>query len=97
VNLPPRAKIVSELESALAAQGLKSASVDLHYLSSGLDIEVTLQPSRLDALENEALKLARVDLDALRQTLGARKLSVTHAVDVSAAGAELVREPRGDA
>jgi cation diffusion facilitator family transporter len=97
VNLPPRAKIAAALESALAAQGLKAASVNLHYLSSGLDIEVTLQPSRLDALEHEALQLARVDLDAVRHTLGARKLNVTHAVDVSTAGAELAREPRGDA
>jgi len=97
VNLPPRAKIVAEVESALAAQGLSAASVNLHYLSSGLDIEVTLPPSRLDALEREALQLARVDLDAIRHTLGARKLSVTHAVDVSTAGAELAREPRGDA
>jgi cation diffusion facilitator family transporter len=97
VNLPPRAKIAAAVESALAAQGLKAAALNLHYLSSGLDVEVTLQPSRLDALEHEALQLARVDLDALRHTLGARKLNVTHPVDVSTARAELIREPRGDA
>ncbi|MBP0594553.1 cation transporter [Paraburkholderia sp. LEh10] len=96
VNLPPRARIAAELESALAAQGLKAATVNLHYLSTGLDIEVTLQPSALNALENEAQQLARVDLDALKRRLGARKLNVTHPVDVSTAGAELVREPRED-
>ncbi|MEM5364864.1 cation diffusion facilitator family transporter [Paraburkholderia azotifigens] len=97
VNLPPRAKIVAEVETALAAQGLKAASVNLHYLSTGLDVEVTLQPSRLDALESEVHQLERVDLEALKLRLGARGLSVTHAVDVSTAGAELAREPRGDA
>ncbi|SIT51308.1 Cation diffusion facilitator family transporter [Paraburkholderia piptadeniae] len=97
VNLPPRAKIAAEVESALAAQGLTAATVNLHYLSTGLDVEVTLQPSRLGALESEAQQLARVDLDALKRKLGARKLSVTHAVDVSTAGEELAREPHGDA
>jgi cation diffusion facilitator family transporter len=97
VNLPPRATIAAEVETALAAQGLKAAAVNLHYLSSGLDVEVTLQPSRLDAVESEAQRLARVDVDGLKRKLGARKLNVTHAVDVSTAGAELAREPRGDA
>ncbi|AUT58256.1 cation diffusion facilitator family transporter [Paraburkholderia terrae] len=96
VNLLPRAKIATEVESALAAQGLKAASVNLHYLSTGLDVEVTLQPSRLDALESEVHQLAQVDVEALKHKLGARRLNVTHAVDVSTAGAELVREPRGD-
>lgn len=96
VNLLPRAKIAAEVESALAGQGLKAASVNLHYLSTGLDVEVTLQPSRLDALESEVHQLARVDVEALKRKLGARRLNVTHAVDVSTAGAELVREPRGD-
>ncbi|ALL63354.1 Cobalt-zinc-cadmium resistance protein CzcD [Paraburkholderia caribensis MBA4] len=96
VNLPPRAKIAADVEAALAAQGLKAASVNLHYLSTGLDVEVTLQPSRLDALESEVHQLARVDVEALKRKLGARRLNVTHAVDVSTAGAELVREPRGD-
>ncbi|ACC69311.1 cation diffusion facilitator family transporter [Paraburkholderia phymatum] len=97
VNLPPRAKIVAEVDTALAAQGLTAASVNLHYLSTGLDIEVTLQPSRLGALESEVHQLERIDLEALKLRLGARRLSVTHAVDVSTAGAELAREPRGDA
>ena len=97
VNLPPRGKIVAEVEKELAAQGLKAASVNLHYLSTGLDVDVTLQPSRLDALESEVHQLERVDLEALKFKLGARRLSVTHAVDVSTAGAELAREPRGDA
>lgn len=97
VNLPPRAKIAAEVEAALAAQGLAAANVNLHYLSTGLDIDVTLQPSRLDALESEVHRLERVDLEALKDRLGARRLNVTHAVDVSTAGAELVREPRGDA
>ena len=96
VNLLPRAKIAAEVESALAAEGLKAASVNLHYLSTGLDVEVTLQPSRLDALESEVRQLERVDLEALKHKLGARRLNVTHAVDVSTAGADLVREPRGD-
>jgi len=96
VNLPPREKVAAEVESALAAQGLRAASVNLHYLSTGLDVEVTLQPSRLDALESEVRQLERVDLEALKRKLGARRLSVTHAVDVSTASADLVREPRGD-
>ncbi|MEI5997221.1 cation transporter [Paraburkholderia bengalensis] len=97
VNLPPRARVVAEIEAALAAQGLEAASLNLHYLSTGLDIEVMLQPSRLGALESEVRQLARIDLDALKRALGARKLNVTHAVDVSTAGAELANQPHGDA
>jgi hypothetical protein len=81
VNLPTRERVVAEVNAALAAGGVKAASVNMHYLSTGLDVEVVLPaPSSRTAVSDEP-SLARVDLDALRRRLGARKLNVLQGVD----------------
>ncbi|HEY2022720.1 cation diffusion facilitator family transporter [Paraburkholderia sp.] len=97
VDLPPRERVVADVNAALAAGGLQAAAVNLHYLSAGLDVEVILpaaSPSgssgsgAADAarvLEDDAQSLGRVDLNALKRRLGARKLDVLLQQDVSAA------------
>jgi hypothetical protein len=80
VNLPNRERVVAEVNAAFAAAGLKPASVNIHYLSTGLNVEVVLAPTDLRAAENDAPGLARVDLDGLRRSLGARKLDVLQEV-----------------
>ena len=80
VNLPPRERIVANVEAALAAHGAKPLAVNLHYLSTGLDVEVTLQPPTGDVRESDAQLLARLDVAGLKRELGARRLSVVRAV-----------------
>ncbi|EEA00447.1 cation diffusion facilitator family transporter [Burkholderia sp. H160] len=97
VDLPPRERVVDEVNAALAAGGLRAAAVNLHYLSTGLDVEVVLPAASsgessvagaaeaAGLLENEAQSLDRVDLEALKRRLGARKLDVLLQWDISVA------------
>jgi hypothetical protein len=48
----------------------------MHYLSTGLDVEVVLPAAGSRTAQSDAPYLARIDLDALRRSLGARKLNV---------------------
>ncbi|CAH2789387.1 MAG: Cobalt/zinc/cadmium resistance protein CzcD [uncultured Paraburkholderia sp.] len=82
VGLPPRERIVADINAALAAGGVKAAAVNIHYLSTGLDVEVVLpaQPSQ-DAGRGDAQELERVDLAALKRRVGARKLEVLRKVN----------------
>jgi cation diffusion facilitator family transporter len=79
VNLPPRERVVANVEAAFAARGVKPLAVNLHYLSTGLDVEVTV-PASGDRHETDAQLLARLDLAALARKLGARRLSVVRAL-----------------
>ncbi|MFM0645295.1 cation diffusion facilitator family transporter [Paraburkholderia bryophila] len=79
VDLPNREQVTSEIDAALAGAGLKAAAVDIHYLSTGLDVDLVL-PSR--TLSGSAPDLASVDLAALKSRLGARKLNVLQEWDV---------------
>ncbi|WP_429356445.1 cation diffusion facilitator family transporter [Paraburkholderia sp. 32] len=97
VDLPPRERVTAEVDAALAASGLQAAGINLHYLSTGLDVEVVLPaaasvegraadgPEAARLLESEAQSLGRVDLEALKRRLGARKLDVLLQRDISAA------------
>ncbi|MFM0740109.1 cation diffusion facilitator family transporter [Paraburkholderia xenovorans] len=82
VNLPTRKRVLAEVKAAFGSGGMKIASVNIHYLSTGLDVEVIL-PATADApiRETDARRLERVDLDALRRRLGARKLEVLRALE----------------
>ncbi|MGF6923904.1 cation diffusion facilitator family transporter [Paraburkholderia sp. 40] len=97
VDLPPRERVSAEVDAALAAGGLQAAAINLHYLSTGLDVAVVLPaaasvqgraadgPEAAPLLESEAQSLGRVDLEALKRRLGARKLDVLLQRDISAA------------
>lgn len=86
VGLPSRERIVADVNAVLATAGLKAAAVNIHYLSSGLDVEVVLpaQSLRDDASESMGA-LQRVDLAALKGRLGARKLDLLREVDTPSA------------
>jgi cation diffusion facilitator family transporter len=82
VGLPSRERIVADVNAALAAVGLKAAAVNIHYLSTGLDVEVVLPAQSLRDDDSESTgALQRVDLAALKRRLGARKLDVLREVD----------------
>jgi len=87
-GLPPRERVVEQVETAFAEHGLKAVAVNLHYLSTGLDVEVTLAPaSSGEAHEDEAHRLARIDLTDLQRRLGARTVDATRALDLPVADA----------
>jgi cation diffusion facilitator family transporter len=69
-NLPPRADAGAKLCAALREHGVQVSAVTLHYLSTGLDAEVTV-----DA-QNDVDRLAGVDLDAIRRSIGLNHLNV---------------------
>jgi hypothetical protein len=82
VGLPSRERIVADVNAALATVGLKAAAVNIHYLSTGLDVEVVLPAQSLRDDDSESTgALQRVDLAALKRRLGARKLDVLREVD----------------
>ncbi|TDV37221.1 cation diffusion facilitator family transporter [Paraburkholderia caballeronis] len=71
-GLPPRSDVAARLRAAFGEHGVGVAAVTLHYLSTGLDAEVTL----LDADGDAQRRLGDVDLDALKRSVGARRLDV---------------------
>ena len=93
VDLPPREQIVAEIDTALAEQGEHAAAVNLHYLSTGLDVDVTLPASAPGARESDAQRLAHLDLTGLKRRLGARHLSVLRAMEPDARVEEEAAEP----
>ena len=80
IGLPPREQVVAEVEAALAERGERAAGVNIHYLSTGLDVDVTLSAIAPGALESDAQRLAHLDLAELKSRLGVRHLSVLRAI-----------------
>jgi cation diffusion facilitator family transporter len=87
VDLPPRERVVAEVNAALAGSGVQAAAVNIHYLSTGLDVEVVLPPR--SSGRDEAQRLGTVDLAALKRRLGVRKLEVLEELEVSQGEARL--------
>ncbi|RFU47237.1 cation diffusion facilitator family transporter [Paraburkholderia sp. DHOC27] len=77
VNLPPRERVVAAIEAALKAHDERAAVVNIHYLSGGLDVDVTLAARALDGRTSDAERIARLDLANLKSTLGLRNLNVS--------------------
>jgi hypothetical protein len=75
-NLPPRDDVAGRLREELAGHGVHVEGVTLHYLSTGLAIQVTL------AAADDAQRLAAVDLKALCRSLGASRIDVLQSLDV---------------
>lgn len=84
VNLPPRERVVAEIDAVLAAHGERAASVNIHYLSTGFDVDVMLAARAPDAHESDAQRVAHLDLADVKQALGVRHLSVSRAMDAGA-------------
>ncbi|WP_321922945.1 cation diffusion facilitator family transporter [Paraburkholderia guartelaensis] len=74
-NLPARDDVAKRLRNALAEHDVHIEGITLHYLSTGLEIQVAL------AAADDARRAASVDLEALRASLGASKLDVMQSVD----------------
>ena len=78
-NLPPRDDVAERLRNALAEHDVHVEAITLHYLSTGLEIQAVL------AAADDARRVASVDLEALRVSLGASKLDVMQSLDAHGA------------
>ncbi|KVP83858.1 cation diffusion facilitator family transporter [Burkholderia ubonensis] len=78
--LPPRGEIAARLEAELARRGLRADTVNLHYLSTGLEIDVTLAADPHASADADAALAERLDVGALARQFGARRISFTRAV-----------------
>jgi cation diffusion facilitator family transporter len=96
VHLAPREKIVEQIESAFAAHGVKPAAIDLHYLTTGLDVEVTLPAAEPGAHEDDRALAARLDLATLKRNLGARELNLRRAITAADPQTENRKSTRRD-
>jgi cation diffusion facilitator family transporter len=90
-NLPPREQVIVAVEAALAKQGLRVAAANLHYLSTGLDIDVTIAADARADREHDADLAKHLDLAELKQRLGVRRISLQRALDIGAAGTATAR------
>jgi len=80
VNLPPRERIVETVDAALGSHGIRPLAINLHYLSTGLDVEITLPPAPEGDHESDRQLMARLDAAGLKQTLGAHRIDVVRAL-----------------
>jgi cation diffusion facilitator family transporter len=87
-NQPPRDEVAGRLREAFAAHDVHVQAVTLHYLSTGLEIEVVL------AAADDARRLAAVDLDALRARFGASRLDVMQSLEGAGAPARVAAGAR---
>lgn len=78
--LPPRDEIAARLDAALAQRGLRATAINLHYLSTGLEIDVTL-PAETGS---DAALADKLDIDALKRQFGARRIGFTRALPAHA-------------
>lgn len=98
VDLPTRQRVVAEVDEALAASGSKATAIDIHYLSTGLHVQIVLPASVCTGADDIAADRAiveRIDLEGLKRRLGARKVEVLREVAGGTAGADVSGEVRG--
>ncbi|AJY28972.1 cation diffusion facilitator transporter family protein [Burkholderia thailandensis 34] len=87
LDLPPRDQIEGQIEAVLERAGLRASAINLHYLSTGLEIDITLAPDASGDREGGSDAAARLDIEALKQQFGARRLGVSRALASSDAAA----------
>ncbi|WP_206950766.1 cation diffusion facilitator family transporter [Trinickia acidisoli] len=75
-RLPTRAAVAALVDTELAKYGLRAAGLNVHYLSTGLDLDITLAADALADREHDAELIDRIDLTALKGKLGARNVTL---------------------
>lgn len=87
-RLPARTVVAALVDAELAKHGLRQSGLNVHYLSTGLDVDITLAADALADREHDADLIGRLDLAALRAKLGARNVTLQREL-----GAVPVRAP----
>ncbi|SAK41693.1 cation diffusion facilitator family transporter [Caballeronia calidae] len=92
-NFPLRSTVSDAVRAAFAQQGLPVDTLNLHYLSSGFNVDVVLPAS---SANDSVARLKAIDFDALRQQIGARQIHVTQEIGLapSAASKPVIDTPR---
>lgn len=75
-RLPTRVAVAALVDAELAKYGLRAANLNVHYLSTGLDVDITLSADRLADREHDADLVGRIDMDQLKARLGARNVTL---------------------
>lgn len=75
-RLPARAVVAALVDAELAKYGLRTSALNVHYLSTGLDLDITLAADALADREHDAELIERLDLTALKAKLGARNVTL---------------------
>ncbi|GJH23005.1 cation diffusion facilitator family transporter [Caballeronia novacaledonica] len=81
-NFPLRSTVSDAVRAAFTRQGLAVETLNLHYLSSGFNVDVMLPAP---GAEDTAEKLKSIDLDALKRKIGAREIHIAQALDLAPA------------
>jgi cation diffusion facilitator family transporter len=81
-NFPLRSTVSDAVRAAFTRQGLAVETLNLHYLSSGFNVDVMLPAP---GAEDTAAKLKSIDLDALKRKIGAREINIAQALDLAPA------------
>lgn len=84
-RLPARAAVVALVDAELAKYGLRATGLNVHYLSTGLDVDITLAPDALADREQDTDLVKRIDLAELKARLGARRVTLQRRVDTAPA------------
>lgn len=92
-NFPLRSTVSDAVRAAFTQQGLPVDTLNLHYLSSGFNVDVVLPAS---SANDSVARLKAIDFDALRQQIGARQIHVTQEIGLapSAASKPVIDTPR---
>ncbi len=76
-RMPTRSAVSDAVGAVFGAHGLTYNALNLHYLSSGFDINVTLPA---DLTDDQLARLEPGDFDALKRKLGAREIRFARTV-----------------
>lgn len=75
-RLPPRVAVAALVDAELAKFGLRAAGLNVHYLSTGLDVDITLSADAASDREHDGDLIDRIDLAQLKAKLGARNVTL---------------------
>lgn len=92
-RLPTRAAVSALVDAELARYGLHVVGLNVHYLSTGLDVDITLAAEGLADREHDAELISRIDLSALKAKVGARKVTLQRQLETASETAS-TRTPR---
>jgi cation diffusion facilitator family transporter len=76
-RMPTRSAVSDAISAVLGAPGVAYSALNLHYLSSGFDIDVTLPA---DLSDDQLASLETGDFDTLKRKLGAREIRFARTV-----------------
>lgn len=79
-RLPARATVAAAVDAELAKHGLSAETLNVHYLSTGLDVDITLAVDPSADARHDAELAASIDLTGLKARLGARKIMLQRRV-----------------